>query len=906
MADLDNKQSESWPLGRQRPTLVPTLIVGLGGTGVGTLRAFKRRLRQAWGIPPGEEGPGIIQLLAVDTVPWTNLPGEEYLHRHEYAYIGGYNATQVLRYLDNHPTVKSWWNWDSRAVPLGQIHSGARQTRCVGRLSLFRRYRTFWNHLQPKLNRMAAVSTIEEAENLGYPVVREGSIRHVYVVSSLCGGTGSGIFLDVAHKLRHIFQEQAVITGILALPSVFMEELDSDLQKARIQANTYAALKELDYFQSGHDFEVQYPGEPPIVVSRPFDRIYLMERRNRRNEVLNSIDDVMEMIGHQIFLESVSHIGSHIWAYDVNITQERGEDGRGLLAYSSFATSSLVVPQERMQEYSALKYAERLLDQGLLRELTPADMNGLDERANGLVTSLDEVLHGRHDGSRERGESIRMRDAEERWGDEDEGDGEEEAAWEDDDAMAEDEAPPVGRWTVESYQRLLDELRVEVHQSARRNGLRGGLYFVGALHRLVMARQQASRADEAELSQRIESLQNRLRQVRDPMIVNLLSFWPFDMLFINNIKRAKQQERMVLGDHLARLEHDLRIEQTARSVWSRLLPIMDSLVNAVEGRIAEVETVRNKGLAEAQRLFFRIRRRSEQETIYNLTSDAVDDDYIVNDFELENWRRVLIHRLEDSLDQLIGDPLTFQVNVTLSERRALLETSFSETLTLQSDIGRLLGEAESRPLSWFDIYNHLLSHSRNLVNRSIPSDEFRFSRILAANRAMLSERFKQLFARCHPFWRYDLDKGGFDEQDLEHTILVGVDDDLRHVKLYDMLLRDYAEYERVSTGDPTRIDACRIEHGLPITYLEHVSDYYRHYHDFLSRGPLHLNAQWRTLPDIILESDLRANGQPMSNGSLPGSLTPLGLPDGDGVGRPSPLIEPAEEAISRSQRSKRR
>ncbi len=308
MADVDNRQAE-------RPTLVPTLVVGLGGTGVGTLRAFKRRLRQAWGIPPGEEGPGIIQLLGVDTVPWTNLPGEEYLQRHEYAYVGGYNATQVLRYIDNHPTVKNWWKWDAREVPLGQIHSGARQIRCVGRLSLFRRYRTFWNHLQPKLDRMGAVSTIEEAENMGYPVVREGGIRHIYVVSSLCGGTGSGIFLDVAHKLRDIFQEQAVITGVMALPSVFLQELDSDLQRARIQANSYAALKELDYFQSGHDFEVQYPGEPPTSVSRPFDRIYLIGRRNRRGEALSSIEDVMEMIGHQIFLESVSHIRSPLLAY---------------------------------------------------------------------------------------------------------------------------------------------------------------------------------------------------------------------------------------------------------------------------------------------------------------------------------------------------------------------------------------------------------------------------------------------------------------------------------------------------------------------------------------------------------------------------------------------------------------
>ncbi|RME85676.1 MAG: hypothetical protein D6775_02155 [Caldilineae bacterium] len=863
----------------RKPTLVPTLILGLGGTGIGTLRAFKRRMRQALNIPPLEEGPGIIQLLGVDTVPWINPPGEEYLHRHEYAYIGGYNATQVLRHLDNHPTVKAWWKWDARAVPLGQIHSGARQTRCVGRLSLYRRYRTFWNHLQPKINRMASVATIEEAENLGYPVVREGGIRHVYIVSSLCGGTGSGIFLDVAHKLRSIFQEQAVITGIFALPSVFLEELDSDLQKARIQANTYAALKELDYFQAGHDFVTQFPGEPEMVVSRPFDRIYLIERRNRRGEVLSSIGDVMEMIGHQIFLESISHIGSHIWAYDVNITQERNESGQGVLAYSSFATSSLVVPKERMQEYCALKYGERLLENNLLHWLTPADINQIEQDAAALVDEIDDVLHRRFpQGQSEERDTRDLPGVE--WEEEEEWDaeaGEESVAEE---IPEEGRRRPADPWTAEAFHSLLDELREQIHEVTRRTGLRGGHYFVSTLHRLAVSRQQDNRAAEADLSQRITATETRLRQLRDPMIVNLLSFWPFDMLFTNNIRRAKQQERMVLADHLVALNHEYRTAQNARSIWSRLVPILDELADAYQSRISEVESARDKGFEEALNLFFRLRRRKEKETIFNLTSDAVDENYIVEQFEVDNWRHILSQRVDDSLDELIGSPFLFRIEITFADRRALLETSFSETLSLVSDVGPWVSDGESQQLSWAEIYEHLLNHCRTVVNRAIPPEEYHLGAVLASNQAMLSERFKQLFSRCYPFWRYDLDKGGFDEQDLEHTILVGLDDDTRYVRLYDQLLLDYTEFERVSTGDPTRIDACRIEHGLPIGYLESMANYYRHYREFLSRGPLHLDADWVRLPEIILRVDKAAVGLPDLDAQQP---LPLFSQSGDGT-----------------------
>ncbi len=845
----------------QRPTLTPTLILGLGGTGVGTLRAFKRRLRQAWNIPAMDEGPGIIQLLGVDTVPWTNLPGQEYLHRHEYAYIGGYNAAQVLRHLDNHPTVKSWWNWNAQEVPLGQIHSGARQIRPVGRLSFFRRYRTFWNHLQPKLSRISSVATIEDVENEGYPVVREGSIRHIYIVSSLCGGTGSGIFLDVAHRLRDYFHEQAIITGVLALPSVFIDELDSDLQKARIQANTYAALKELDFFQGGGDFEVQYPGEPTMRVSRPFDRIYLIERSNQAGEVLSSVGDVMEMVGHQIFLENVSHIGSHIWAYDVNITQERSGQGKSMLAYSSFATSSIVVPEERMREYAALKYVERMLDLGLLRELTPGDMNDLDARASVLINALDDVLHGQFTASQE-GEYARTS------ADEEVGAGEEEE-WDealDDDIGAEDgvetsesEGAPSGGWSHESFQSLLDELKEEIQHASRRYGLHGASYFVIALQRITATRLQRSRNEEDELSERMTLLESQLRQIRDPMIINLLSFWPFDMLFTNNIKQAKQRERMILRDHLSQLDHDLRIEQIAKGVWTRLTPMLEDLADSTDGRIDEIKTARNRGLGEALRVFFQLRRQVERETVFNLSSDAVNEAYIIEDFEQKNWQLIMAQRIEESLDELIGDPNIFQINVALAERKGLLESSFAETLQLQSEIRQPDNEFVVRPLSWQDIYDHLMAHGRSTVAHSIPTDEYRFDRILTTDRSMLSERIKQLFARCHPFWRFDLDKGGFDEQDLEHTILVGLDDDVRNIKLYDQLLRDHTEFERISTGEPNRIDACRIEHGLPIAYLESMSNYHRHYEDFKSRGPLHLNSAWRMLPEIVLDSDSNAN-----------------------------------------------
>ncbi|GAB4562214.1 MAG: hypothetical protein Kow0047_10130 [Anaerolineae bacterium] len=836
-----------------KPTLRPTLVLGLGGTGVDVLRFFKRRLREAWGLGPADEIPGIIQLLGVDTMPWSNLPGQEYLHRHEYAYIGGYNASQVLRHLDNHPALKAWWKWPPDMVPLGQIHSGARQIRCVGRLSFFRRYRTFWSHLEPKLSRMAAVATIEETENLGYPVIREGGIRHIYIVSSLCGGTGSGIFLDVAHKLRHLLGEQAIITGILGMPSLFIEELDSDLQKRRIQANAYAALKELDAFQSGRDFQVQYPGEDPIVVSRPFDRIYLVERKNIAGEVLDTLDDVKQMMAHQIFLETVSHIGSRIWSYDVNISQERHQSGTSMLAYSSFATSSLVVPKERMLEYAALKYTDRLLDLGLLRELEPDDRNELTQEAEAVIRYVQDAVTGRRQQATPA-PTVVASDEEGEEADELEALADEEEIEEEDEGWEEEEGPQSpGQWKESDYERLLEDLQDQIHQIARQYGLRGVHFFLDAFHNALTAQQAQARDDEDNLTRRIETIETNLARVRDPLIVNLLSFWPFDMLFVDNLKRATRRERAILSEQMMRLSRARSRVQTMYGIWTRLIPVIEALRWEVENRIGDLEAAREKGVVEPLGMFFRLGSESTWENAYALTSDAVDDRYIVNDFERRNWERVLVHRLETSLDQLIEDPFIFRVEIETTEQRTFGQVTYAKSLRLRSH----LPDREDQPLTWFDIRDRLLHHSRHeVVERAIAPEEFHFSRILATNRAMLQERVKQLFARCHPFWRFDLDRGGLDEQDLEHTILVGVDDAIRHMKLYDDLLRDYSEYERVSTGDPLRIDACRISHGLPIMYVENIEVLQRHYREFLERSPVHLQVEWKDLPEIVLASQV--------------------------------------------------
>ena len=74
----------------------------------------------------------------------------------------------------------------------------------------------------------------------------------VFVVGSVCGGTGAGMFLDVGYPLTNLWKRKwtrfnTKVCALLALPSVF-----SDLTHGteRIRSNAYVSLKELDHFMS--------------------------------------------------------------------------------------------------------------------------------------------------------------------------------------------------------------------------------------------------------------------------------------------------------------------------------------------------------------------------------------------------------------------------------------------------------------------------------------------------------------------------------------------------------------------------------------------------------------------------------------------------------------------------------
>jgi hypothetical protein len=116
-------------------------------------------------------------------------------------------------------------------------------------------------------------------------------------------------------------------------------------------------------------------------------------------------------------------------------------------------------------------------------------------------------------------------------------------------------------------------------------------------------------------------------------------------------------------------------------------------------------------------------------------------------------------------------------------------------------------------------------------------------------------RVRQLFDRMAPHLAVDGDTYPYSEADEEHIRLVatpaGMDDETNPG--FRQALRGYDNFEWVPTGDPNRIDAVHIVHGLPLLQLSSMPELYRQYMSGgFDRHALHVQPSWVGFPEVYV------------------------------------------------------
>ena len=211
--------------------------------------------------------------------------------------------------------------------------------------------------------------------------ITEKSVK-IVVVSSLMGGTGSGMFLALSLLLRDKFEnkyatDKVDISGFFVMPEV-MQGIIPDARKEEIFANTYASLRELNGLTLSALSEdivinMQYKGKQldangnrKLEVDRvPYDQCFFINNTNMNGETLDNANEAFEMLKNIIdeyyFCELSGKINSRMVNNITGIVA-----GGGTNIYGGIALSKLIYPYEEIVDYVNTKWLQKSMKENLL------------------------------------------------------------------------------------------------------------------------------------------------------------------------------------------------------------------------------------------------------------------------------------------------------------------------------------------------------------------------------------------------------------------------------------------------------------------------------------------------------------------------------------------------------------
>lgn len=341
----------------------PALYVFLGSTPAQIGYRLKELQDQSYGDLP------IFQYLWIDTDTRTSPEIENWMKSKNVVKtnIGRYNPRTVLKNLDGYPSIAKWWPKVTHSA-LSTLAQGAKQRRILGRLSLFALFNqtidgelSIHDTLEQAAQKVAQISNQQQVKdvrvgNTTYSV--DNSRVRVYIVNSMCGGTGSGIVYDVVYLLKNFFQNNAVeaeVLGIQILPSVIERAIGpvDPNQKQKVKANAYGYLQDLEYLTETSNWEVEYPQLDVKVTAPPFDYFYVVDIANKAGQFLDEPLDVYKMMSQALFLLSVTPIyGEHIATLTNTAVFDKFFKGKKPFV-NALASATLVYPKERIATYCA-------------------------------------------------------------------------------------------------------------------------------------------------------------------------------------------------------------------------------------------------------------------------------------------------------------------------------------------------------------------------------------------------------------------------------------------------------------------------------------------------------------------------------------------------------------------------
>jgi hypothetical protein len=340
--------------------LAPTLIVGLGGIGSKITAKLAALINESKNAEKQKER---INFVVFDTDinelgkikrdnPFiktvqtsTNMTVGDYLH------------------LDKHTREKSFpVNPNLYRKTLSE---GAGQVRAISYLALVTAMKR--GYLEPLDNAIYDLYKLES--------VPTTQVLRVIIVSSLAGGTGSGLILPVSMYIKQFLKTKiqipgSITRGFFILPEILFSSVPTEPMRNAFKANAYAVLRELNAFilKADGNLPDRYKNKvhlefPKIGTDEfeeydvlPMDFSFMFDAQNIEGKKLNSTEQYLDHAATCIYAQSIGPMNTRSNSSEDNVIRTL-VSGQSRNRYAGAGASELVYPSKHILRYIALKWA---------------------------------------------------------------------------------------------------------------------------------------------------------------------------------------------------------------------------------------------------------------------------------------------------------------------------------------------------------------------------------------------------------------------------------------------------------------------------------------------------------------------------------------------------------------------
>ena len=308
-----------------RPEDTPSILIGVGGTGVAALKSLKAKVFNQ--LKPTNSADksdkreySMIRFLALDTDKTSvgEADSDFHLQRDEFQDISVPNLGKLLdpqdpngrTALKKRPDLNNWMSIDQIEPLLGE--AGAGGIRQMGRFMLMQ-------------NISEVYTAIKNAITQARTGAAAGGQVNVHIMAGISGGTGSGCFIDICYLVRSVLDSLGVkngkIFGYFFLPDVVISKpavRNIPTKESSNRRNGYAAFRELDYLMdlaTADDwFDQSYQNGLTIHTQKPpVDLCHLI-----------SASDAEGNIPENAFDYSINVVSDYIMAYLAHVKVPKG------------------------------------------------------------------------------------------------------------------------------------------------------------------------------------------------------------------------------------------------------------------------------------------------------------------------------------------------------------------------------------------------------------------------------------------------------------------------------------------------------------------------------------------------------------------------------------------------------